>query len=109
MRFVVLAIEPDDDRVTAELSREDVHHRVDALIDGEPHSFDIELQANVGDDGIHLISPELDFGRRLRFHPGVYRSVIRMVGRVRRGEPVDLPCDLSHMAGVADPSPAASL
>lgn len=110
MRFTVLAIEPDDHRLTPELEPDEVvHHAVEVRIDGVEATFDVALHANIGGEGFGLLSPDRGLSARLRLHPGIYHLLTRMVGRVRRGEPVDLPCDLSHMAGVADPSPAASL
>lgn len=110
MRFTVLSIEPDDHRLTAELAPDEVvHHAVRVRLDGGERVFDVALEANIDGEGFGLLNPEVAFGRLLRPHPGIHRAVIRMVGRARRGEPVELPCDLSDMAGREASSPAASI
>ena len=93
MRLQIIDVLPDDDRKTVDLTAgEVVHHDVRLDVEGTHMTFDVLLRAKVmGSFDASILNGDDKLTELLRFQPAALNAVLRVVGKVRRGELVELP------------------
>lgn len=96
MRLRIIDVSPDDARRTADLDvGEIVHHDVALEVEGTEMHFDVLLRAKVmGSFDASILHGDEALTELLRFRPAALNAVLTVVGRMRRGQVVEMPIEI---------------